>query len=382
MDTPIAESLKLMVTALLIALFLNVAGIIYNVNQANTFEKQAVQIMQKDGGLTPGRNGALRTINRLGNKQYGHMFQVTPYDPDPKKTVESKKDETVKSDTAAYFVPENTDNKNIATDVFEDIDHPNQLLKKDGDIDKSTIYAPAPTPQDMVRYKRELSDSDYQTYMSIVKKDDYNEALKFLQNHGINAEDNTFYTVQEGESVEPKKDQIYIPVYAAYNNGHTSTYKPVYMYGNCGVIDINGKLRPIDVVGNGKLRPINGGEITDANGKKVEVIDKNNTLHTIDGDKVLPPQYEIYSVIGTYNDKSIMINSNLLLTNTDIHPYGNKIHYWVSIHIPYIAFSKFKPHSGAVINHSYMGETVSKYGQAKKYGYTGETVSTYGQAQQ
>lgn len=337
-----------MVTVLLIALFLNVTGIIYNVNQSNTFEKQAVQIMQKDGGLTP---DAMHEINNKTNglsKQYGNMFEVTPYDPDPKKTGESEKEKTVESDTAAYFEPntEKTDNKDIATatDVFEDIDHPNQLFKKDGDIDNSTIYAPAPTPQDTVRYKRELSDSDYQAYMSIVKNEDYNEALKFLHNHGIDANNNTFYTVQEGESVVPTKD-ITIPVYVAYNSaidnqgntGHKLNYKRVYLYDKKDVVEINGKLKTID-----------GDDV------KVDKDFKESDLQ---------PKTETYSVISTYNGKPIMINSDLLLANTDIHPYGNKIHYWVSIHIPFIAFSQG---SGTVINTSYQGDTVSKYGRQAK----------------
>ena len=329
MDTSVAESLKLIVLSIIIAMFLNVAGIIYNVNQSNTFEKQAVQVMQKDGGLTP---DAMRKINDPDkglNHQYGHMFEVKP---DTKETVES--------DTSAYFVPK-TDSNGMATDVFEDIDHPNQLFKKDGDIDKSTIYAPAPTPQDTIRYKRELGDSDYQQYMSIVQNEDYNEALNFLHSHGIDADDNTFYTVQEGESVVPKQD-ITIPVYVAYNSavdsqgntGHKLHYKRVYLYGKQEVVKIDGKIKTTD-----------GDDVKDA---------KESDLR---------PKNETYSVISTYNGKPIMINSNLLLTNTEIHPYGNKIHYWVIIHIPYIAFSNVKHGSGTIINQSYMGETVSQYGR-------------------
>lgn len=390
MDTSIAESLKLMVTALLIAMFLNVAGIIYHINQANTFEKQAVQIMQKDGGLTP---DAMQEIDNRHNglsKQYGYMFDIESNDPtkntkdDPTKNT---KDTTVASDTSAYFVPK-TDSNNIATDVFADIDHPNQLFKKDGDIDKSTIYAPAPTPPSTVSYKRELNNSDYQHYLSLVHNEDYNEALKFLHSKGIDADDNMFYTIQEGESVEPKND-IIVPVYVAYNSavdsqgntGHKLTYKPVYIYDKKDVpVKINGKTKKIDIKQevvdiNGKLKTIRGNEVTDATGKKVEVVYKNGELKTIDGDKV-PPKNETYSVISTYNDKPIMINSDLLLTNTDIHPYDTKIHYWVIMKIPYIAFSKFKPGSdaGVVIKKSYMGETVSKYGlQAKN-----ENASKYG----
>lgn len=330
MDTSVAESLKLMVTALLIALFLNVAVIIYNVNQSNTFEKQAVQVMQKDGGLTP---DAMSKINEtIGINQYRGMFEVKP---DTKETVES--------DTSAYFVPK-TDSTGMATDVFEDIDHPNQLFKKDGDIDKSTIYAPVPTPQDTARYKRELGDSDYQHYMSIVQNDDYNEALKFLHSHGIDADDNTFYTVKEGESVVPKHD-ITIPVYVAYNSavddqgntGHKLNYKRVYLYGKQEVVKVNGKIKTTD-----------GDEVKGA---------KESDLR---------PKNETYSVISTYNGKPIMISSNLLLANTAIHPYGSKIHYWVIIHIPYTAFGKFQHGSGAVINQSYMGETISQYGRQAK----------------
>lgn len=351
MDTSIAESLKLMVMALLIALFLNVAGIIYNVNQANTFEKQAVQVMQKDGGLT---HDAMNRINKGLGAQYGYMFEVKPDNPDPTKP----RDETVESDTSAYFVPK-TDKDGMATDVFEDIDHPNQLFKKDGDIDKSTIYAPAPTPQDTVRYKRELSDSDYQTYMSIVKNEDYNEALKFLRSKGIDADDNTFYTVKEGESVVPKQD-ITIPVYVAYNSavdnqgntGHKLNYKRVYPYGKKEVVNINGKIKTTD-----------GDDVKNDKGEDLRVKDVKGEELQVNDDKesVLQPKNETYSVISTYNGKPIMINSNLLLTNTEIHPYGNKIHYRVIIHIPFIAFGK--ANSGAAINHSYMGETVSQYGR-------------------
>lgn len=384
MDTSIAESLKLMVTALLIALFLNIAGIIYNFNQANTFEKQAVQVMQKDGGLTL---DAQHTINiTLGKNQYGNMFSVMPEPQDTKDTVTK----TVESDTSAYFVPK-TDGKNIATDVFADIDHPNQLFKKDGDIDKSTIYAPAPTPPSTVSYKHELNDSDYQHYRSLVQNEDYNAALKFLHSKGINADDNTFYTVPEGKIVVvPKNDTpIEVPAYVAYNSavnnqGNTShklTYKPVYIYDqkevakiHGEVVKINGKIKTTDVKQdvvyiNGELKTINGDKVTDAQGKKVDVVYKKGKLTTIDGDEVLSQKTEPYSVISKYNDKPIMINSNLLLANTDIHPYGNKIYYKVIMHIPYIAFSKFKPGSnaGVVINNSYMGETVSKYGlQAKQ----------------
>lgn len=356
---------------MLIALFLNVAGIIYNVNQANTFEKQAVQIMQKDGGLT---EDAMYKINNKKNglrKQYWYMFDVQPNNPDTKKP----SDETVESDTSAYFVPK-TDSHGMATDVFEDIDHPNQLFKKDDDIDKSTIYAPAPTPQDTVRYKRELSDSDYQTYMSIIKNEDYNEALKFLRSKGIDADDNTFYTVKEGESVVPKQD-ITIPVYVAYNSavdnqgntGHKLNYQRVYLYGTQEVVNINGKIKTTD-----------GDDVKNDKGKELIVKDvKGEELIVNDGkESVLQPKNETYSVISTYNGKPIMINNNLLLTNTEIHPYGNKnkihywvnkeihpygtkIHYWIIIHIPFIAFSK--ANSGAAINHSYMGETVSQYGR-------------------
>lgn len=370
-----------MVTALLIAMFLNVAGIIYHINQSNTFEKQAVQVMQKDGGLTP---DAMQEIDNL-SKQYEYMFDIEPNEP-----TKNTKDTTVASDTSAYFVPktEETDGKHIATDVFADIDHPNQLFKKDGDIDKSTIYAPAPTPPSTVSYKRELNNSDYQHYLSLVHNEDYNEALKFLHSKGIDADDNMFYTIQEGESVEPKND-IIVPVYVAYNSavdsqgntGHKLTYKPVYIYDKKDVpVKINGKTKKIDIKQevvdiDGKLKTIRGNEVTDATGKKVEVVYKNGELKTIDGDKV-PPKNETYSVISTYNDKPIMINSDLLLTNTDIHPYDTKIHYWVIMKIPYIAFSKLKPGSdaGVVIKKSYMGETVSKYGlQAKN-----ENASKYG----
>lgn len=357
MDTSIAESLKLIVLSLLIALFFNVAGIIYNVNQSNTFEKQAVQVMQKDGGLTP---DAMKTINDHDtglSHQYGNMFEVKP---DTKETVKS---ETVESDTSAYFVPK-TDKDGMATDVFEDIDHPNQLFKKDGDIDKSTIYAPAPTPQDTVRYKRELGDSDYQQYMSIVKNEDYNEALKFLHSHGID-DDNTFYTVKEGERVVPKQD-ITIPVYTAYNSavdnqgntGHKLNYQRVYLYGKQEVVNINGKIKTTD-----------GDDIKNDKGKDLRVKDVKGEELRVNDDKesVLPPKNETYSVISTYNGQPIMINSNLLLANTAIHPYGNKIYYKVIIHIPYIAFSNVKNGSGAVINQSYKGETISQYGlQAKQ----------------
>lgn len=353
MDTSIAESLKLMVTALLIALFLNVAGIIYNVNQVNTFEQQAVQVMQKDGGLTP---YAMNRINKGLGAQYGYMFEVKPDNPDPTKP----RDETVESDTSAYFVPK-TDSHDMATDVFEDIDHPNQLFKKDDDIDKSTIYAPAPTPQDTVRYKRELSDSDYQTYMSIVKNKDYNEALKFLRSKGIDADDNTFYTVKEGESVVPKQ-KITIPVYVAYNSvvdnqgntGHKLNYKRVYTYGNQEVVKINGENTTPDG-DEVKIKTPDGDEVTVKNDKGEEV-----PVNSVK-ESVLQPKNETYSVISTYNGEPIMINNNLLLTNTEIHPYGTKIHYRVIIHIPFIAFSK--ANSGAAINHSYMGETVSQYGR-------------------
>ncbi len=348
MDTSIAESLKLIVTSLIIAMFFNVAIIIYNVNESNTFEKQAVQVMQKEGGLTP---YAMKKINNPDtglSHQYGNMFNIKP---DTKETVES--------DTSAYFVPK-TDKDGMATDVFEDIDHPNQLFKKEGDIDKSTIYAPAPTPQDTIRYKRELGDSDYQQYMSIVKNEDYNEALKFLHSHGIDANDNTVYTVQEGERVVPQQD-ITIPVYVAYNSavdnqgntGHKLNYKRVYLYGKKEVVNINGKIKTTD-----------GDDVKNNQGKELRVKDvKDEDLIIVNDGKelTLHPKTETYSVISTYNGKPIMINSNLLLTNTEIHPYGNKIHYKVIIHIPFIAFSK--ANSGAVINQSYMGETISQYGR-------------------
>lgn len=365
MNTSIAESLKLMVTALLIALFFNVAVIIYNVNQSNTFEKQAVQVMQKDGGLTP---DAMKTIKGLSH-QYGNMFEVKP---DTKETVES--------DTSAYFVPK-TDKDRMATDVFEDIDQPNKLFKKDSDIDKSTIYAPAPTPPSTVSYKRELNNSDYQHYLSLVHNEDYNEALKFLHSKGIDADDNMFYTIQQGESVEPKKEpknDIIVPVYVAYNSavdnqgntGHKLNYQRVYLYYKKDVAKINGKIKTTydkkDVVEiNGKIKTIDGDEVKNDKGEEVTVKNAQGEEAIINGVKkpALQPKNETYSVISTYNGKPIMINSNLLLTNTEIHPYGTKIHYWIIIHIPFIAFSK--ANSGTVINQSYMGETVSQY-QAKQ----------------
>lgn len=367
MNTSIAESLKLMVTALLIALFFNVAGIIYNVNQSNTFEKQAVQVMQKDGGLTP---DAMQEIDNL-SKQYRYMFDIEPNEP-----TKNTKDTTVESDTSAYFVPK-TDKDHMATDVFEDIDHPNKLFKKDGDIDKSTIYAPAPTPPSTVSYKRELNNSDYQHYLSLVHNEDYNEALKFLHSKGIDADDNMFYTIQEGESVEPKND-IIVPVYVAYNSavdnqgntGHKLNYQRVYLYYKKDVAKINGKIKTTydkkDVVEiNGKIKTIDGDEVKNDKGEEVTVKNAQGEEAIINGVKkpALQPKNETYSVISTYNGKPIMINSNLLLTNTEIHPYGTKIHYWIIIHIPFIAFSK--ANSGTVINQSYMGETVSQY-QAKQ----------------
>ena len=45
-----------------------------------------------------------------------------------------------------------------------------------------------------------------------------------MRSKGIDADDNTFYTVKEGESVVQKKNKITIPVYVAYNSAVDSQY--------------------------------------------------------------------------------------------------------------------------------------------------------------
>lgn len=84
MNTSIAESLKLFFAIMLLTIFLNVIAIVYNINQVNSFQREATEYIRQEGALDAKTR---KRINTILADNYRNMFQV---ENSPITTVSSK----------------------------------------------------------------------------------------------------------------------------------------------------------------------------------------------------------------------------------------------------------------------------------------------------
>lgn len=75
MDTSIAELVKGVVAALLLWLSLNVIAIIYDTNQANDYQKQVAQLVQKRGRVD---GETIQQAQNISVNDYGGRFSISP----------------------------------------------------------------------------------------------------------------------------------------------------------------------------------------------------------------------------------------------------------------------------------------------------------------
>lgn len=73
MEHTIGQFLKWASTAIFIVLLVTITAMLYNTNQVNSFQTQAVQILQRSGGLTPAAHSKIQSLSK---KNYHNFFTI------------------------------------------------------------------------------------------------------------------------------------------------------------------------------------------------------------------------------------------------------------------------------------------------------------------
>lgn len=77
MEYSATEIYKWISTILIMIFFMTIGVVLYHDNQINSFQQQASEILQRDGGLT---SDAQSRITSLSNDNYNNYFTVTTTD--------------------------------------------------------------------------------------------------------------------------------------------------------------------------------------------------------------------------------------------------------------------------------------------------------------
>lgn len=162
MNNFLTESVKLVITALIVVIFADVLGVFYDIGRENNYQEQVEQYIQTAGGVTP---EVMEKADKLSKENYGGHFKLLPHGSGPKTNYKGKNYEGVyptqwstdHDDTPIYQVLTERKVGKISnvTDkgcLMSLLDHPGKLfagdLKDFKDVDR---YIPSDIPADKVK---------------------------------------------------------------------------------------------------------------------------------------------------------------------------------------------------------------------------------------